>query len=99
MPFTITNSYIGSLACDLSTIGLRSSSKSQADWVIYGIGLFIMIGVVVYITRLALRALGNYVSREELSESACNKNCALTGESHHADWIYGNDQYGNARSR
>ncbi len=67
MPITITNSYIGSLAADLTTIGLRSSSRSQADWVIYGIGLVIMIGVVVYITRLALRAFGNYVSREELS--------------------------------
>ncbi|MBW2689560.1 MAG: TVP38/TMEM64 family protein [Deltaproteobacteria bacterium] len=65
MPITITNAYIGSLASDLSTLGLRSSSRSQADWVIYGIGLVIMIGVVVYITRLALRALDKYVSREE----------------------------------
>ena len=66
MPITITNAYIGSLASDLSTLGLRSSSRSQADWVIYGIGLFIMIGVVVYITRLALRVLNKYISREEL---------------------------------
>jgi len=65
MPITITNAYIGSLASDLSTLGLRSSSRSQANWVIYGIGLVIMIGVVVYITRLALRALDKYVSREE----------------------------------
>jgi len=66
MPITITNAYIGSLASDLSTLALRSSSRSQADWVIYGIGLVIMIGVVVYITRLALRALDKYISREEL---------------------------------
>lgn len=65
MPITITNAYIGSLASDLSTLGLRSSSRSQADWVIYGIGLVIMIGVVVYITRLALRALNKYISKEE----------------------------------
>ena len=67
MPITITNAYIGSLASDLSTLGLRSSSRSQADWIIYGIGLVIMIGVVVYITRLALRVLDKYVSREEPS--------------------------------
>ncbi|MBW1767178.1 MAG: TVP38/TMEM64 family protein [Deltaproteobacteria bacterium] len=66
MPITITNAYLGSLASDLSTLALHSSSRSQADWVIYGIGLVIMIGVVVYITRLALRALDKYISREEL---------------------------------
>ncbi|RLB88295.1 MAG: TVP38/TMEM64 family protein [Deltaproteobacteria bacterium] len=66
MPITITNAYIGSLAADLSTLGLRSSSRSQADWVIYGIGLVVMIAVVIYITHLARRALDKYISREEL---------------------------------
>lgn len=66
MPITITSTYIGSLVSDLSTLGLRSTSRSQADWIIYGIALIIMIGVVVYITRLALRVLDKYVSREEL---------------------------------
>ncbi len=66
MPITITNAYIGSLASDLSTLGLRSSSRTQADWVIYGIGLVVMIALVVYITHLARRALDKYIPREEL---------------------------------
>ena len=66
MPVTITNAYIGSLASDLSTLGLRSSSRTQADWVIYGIGLVVMIALVVYITHLARRALDKYISREKM---------------------------------
>lgn len=66
MPVTITNAYIGSLASDLSTLGLRGASRTQVDWVIYGAGLIIMITLVVYITHLARRALDKYISKEEL---------------------------------
>jgi len=59
-PITINNVYIGSLAADLATLGSRSSSRSQAEWAMYGIGLIITIAAVVYITRLARRALDDY---------------------------------------
>lgn len=64
-PITINNVYIGSLAADLATLGSRSSSRSQAEWAMYGIGLIITIAAVVYITRLARRALDDYTSEKK----------------------------------
>lgn len=66
MPITIFNVYIGSLSADLATLGLRSSSRSKAEWIVYGIGFVITIGALVYITRLARKALDNYISKEKL---------------------------------
>ncbi|MBW2100335.1 MAG: TVP38/TMEM64 family protein [Deltaproteobacteria bacterium] len=66
MPITIFNVYIGSLSADLATLGLRSSSRSKAEWIIYGIGFVISIGALVYITRMARKALTNYISKEKL---------------------------------
>jgi len=66
IPFTITNVYIGSLAADLATIGSRTASRSKMEWTIYGIGIIIAIVAVIYITHLARRALGQYISRKEL---------------------------------
>ena len=59
-PITINNVYIGSLAGDLARLNARSSSRPPADWAMYGIGLIAPIGVVLYITRLARRALDGY---------------------------------------
>lgn len=67
VPNTVFNVYIGSLSADLATLGLRSSSRSKAEWIIYGIGFIIAIGAVIYITRLARKAMGNYISKDELS--------------------------------
>jgi len=47
------------------TLGSRSSSRSQAEWAMYGIGLIITIAAVVYITRLARRALDDYTSEKK----------------------------------
>jgi len=66
MPITIFNVYIGSLSADLATLGLRSSSRSKAEWIVYGIGFVITIGALVYITCLARKALDNYISKEKL---------------------------------
>jgi len=66
IPFTITNVYIGSLAADLATIGSRTASRSKMEWTIYGIGIIIAIVAVIYITHLARRALGQYISRKVL---------------------------------
>lgn len=59
-PITINNVYVGSLAADLATIGSRTASRSLAEWAVYGIGLIVTVGVVVYITRLARKALDDY---------------------------------------
>ncbi|MBW2012052.1 MAG: TVP38/TMEM64 family protein [Deltaproteobacteria bacterium] len=64
--FFFGNVYIGSLSADLATLGLRSSSRSKAEWIIYGIGFVISIGALVYITRMARKALTNYISKEKL---------------------------------
>ena len=60
MPIAITNVYIGSIAADLAMLGSRSPSRSQAEWAIYGVCFIIVIGTVVYITRLARKALDKY---------------------------------------
>jgi uncharacterized membrane protein YdjX (TVP38/TMEM64 family) len=66
LPITVFNVYIGSLSADLATLGLRSPSRSKAEWIIYGIGFIIAIGAVIYITRLARKALDTLISKEKL---------------------------------
>ena len=60
IPFTVTNVYIGSLSADLATLGLRSAARSKAEWAIYVIGFIITIGVLIYFSRLARKALDKY---------------------------------------
>jgi uncharacterized membrane protein YdjX (TVP38/TMEM64 family) len=66
MTFTITNVYIGSLAANLATLGERNASRSLVGWVMYGLGFMITVGIVVYVSRVARKALDSYVEKEEL---------------------------------
>jgi len=52
MPGTVMYVYIGSLA---RAVGERQ--RTSAEWALYGVGLVATIGVTVYVTRLARRAL------------------------------------------
>jgi len=66
VPFTVTNVYIGSLSAHLATLGLRSASRSKAEWAIYVIGFIITIGVLIYFSRIARKALDNYSSKGKI---------------------------------
>jgi uncharacterized membrane protein YdjX (TVP38/TMEM64 family) len=56
MPGTVMYVYLGSVAGDLAAAGGRAS-RTPAEWALYAVGLAATIGVTVYVTRLARRAL------------------------------------------
>lgn len=66
MPITLTNVYLGSLAADLATLGERTLPRSPIAWTVYGVGFIVTIIGVIYITRLAHRAMDRYISKDDL---------------------------------
>jgi len=60
IPFSLHNVYLGSLAADLSTLGVRESARTPLEWTIYGAGFLGTILAVVLLNRLARRALARY---------------------------------------
>lgn len=69
IPFSVHNVYLGSIAADLSTLGARSAGRSPLEWTLYGAGFVVTVITVLYLNRLARRALARYreagVIREE----------------------------------
>jgi uncharacterized membrane protein YdjX (TVP38/TMEM64 family) len=65
IPITIFNVYVGSLAADLTR--LATVSRSPLEWTLYGSGVVIAFITVMYIKRLARRALDKYIPRQEES--------------------------------
>ncbi len=61
MPGTVMYVYLGSLA--QAATGQRS--RTTAEWVLYGVGLFATIVVTIYVTRLARRALNARILTEQ----------------------------------
>lgn len=59
IPNTLATVYMGSLAADLATLESRGATRSALDWAVYGVGLVIALAAVLYITRLASRALND----------------------------------------
>jgi len=57
IPGTILYVYIGSLAGDLATLGTGGHTRGVTEWVMYVIGLIATLGVTVFVTRVARRAL------------------------------------------
>ncbi|AOY86909.1 alkaline phosphatase [Marinobacter salinus] len=60
IPFSLHNVYLGSLAADLSTLGAREGARSPLEWTIYGAGFIGTVLAVVFLNRLARRALARY---------------------------------------
>lgn len=60
IPFSLHNVYLGSLAADLSTLGTRESARTPLEWAIYGAGFVGTVLAVVFLNRLARRALARY---------------------------------------
>lgn len=60
IPFSLHNVYLGSLAADLSTLGVRESGRTPLEWTIYGAGFVGTVLAVVFLNRLARRALARY---------------------------------------
>ncbi len=60
IPFSLHNVYLGSLAADITLIGTRNSTRTPLEWALYGIGFVVAIIIILYLNRLASRALERY---------------------------------------
>ena len=57
LPAMVVLVYIGSLASSLASLGAGGHTRTPLEWTLYAVGLIMAIVVVIYITRLAKRAL------------------------------------------
>jgi len=57
MPGTVMYVYLGSLAGDLAAAARGRATRTPAEWALYAVGLLATVGVTVYVTRVARRAL------------------------------------------
>lgn len=60
IPFSVHNAYLGSLAADIATLGLRDAERTPAQWALYAGGLVAAAVIVLYLNRVARRALARY---------------------------------------
>ena len=62
MPGTIMYVYIGSLAKDLATLSGGGEQAGALEWALQIIGFIITVGVTVYVTKIAKKALDSQIS-------------------------------------
>lgn len=62
MPITFFNVYMGSLAADLTMLRSQRLERTPAEWLFYALGFLVILGLLIYGTRLARRMLEVYVS-------------------------------------
>lgn len=68
IPFSIHSVYLGSIAADLSTLGARNAARTPLEWALYGAGFIAAVTAVVYLSRIARRALSRYAEKGEIAE-------------------------------
>ncbi|MBS3803602.1 MAG: TVP38/TMEM64 family protein [Oleiphilaceae bacterium] len=68
IPFSLHNVYLGSLAADLTLLGVRETGRSPLEWAVYGAGFVGTLVAVIYLNILARRALAKYTEQEEIVE-------------------------------
>lgn len=61
IPGTVLYVYLGSLAGSLAALGAGQSTRTPAQWALYGVGLAATVAVTVYVTRIARAALAKRV--------------------------------------
>lgn len=60
IPFSLHNAYLGSIAADLASLGTGGLERSPLTWGLYAAGFVATVTVVVYLNRIAQRALKRY---------------------------------------
>lgn len=68
IPFSVHNVYLGSIAADLSNLGVHQAGRSPLQWGLYGAGFIAAVVAVVTLSRLAQRALARYEEQGEIIE-------------------------------
>ena len=61
LPGAVMYVYLGSLAGSLATLGRPGSSRTPAQWALYGVGLLATVAVTIFVTRIARAALAKKV--------------------------------------
>lgn len=57
VPLSLHNVYLGAIAAELTTEGLRTADYGPWGWALYGAGFLLVVAAVVYLGRWAWRAL------------------------------------------
>ena len=65
IPFSLHNAYLGSIAADIATMGARNTERTSLQWAFYGAGFLATIALLIYLNRLARRALAKYTTEQE----------------------------------
>jgi uncharacterized membrane protein YdjX (TVP38/TMEM64 family) len=60
IPLSLHNVWLGSIAAEISLEGVRSTGRSPVEWGLYGTGFLVTVVLVIYLNRLARRALARY---------------------------------------
>jgi uncharacterized membrane protein YdjX (TVP38/TMEM64 family) len=60
VPFSLHNVYLGAIAADVATLGARGGERQPLEWALYGAGFLATIVLVLWLNRLARRALARF---------------------------------------
>jgi uncharacterized membrane protein YdjX (TVP38/TMEM64 family) len=71
IPFSLHNAYLGSIAADIATLGARQAERTQLEWALYAAGFVATVVVVIYLNRLARRALAKYTQEDDQGDGRC----------------------------
>jgi uncharacterized membrane protein YdjX (TVP38/TMEM64 family) len=71
IPFSLHNAYLGSVAADVATLGARQVGRTPLEWALYAAGFMATIVLVIYLNRLARRALAKYTQTGEQGDDRC----------------------------
>lgn len=70
IPFSVHSVYLGSIAADLSTLGARNVARTPLEWSLYGAGFVVALTAVIYLSRVARRALARYSEKGLIAEKS-----------------------------
>ena len=64
IPLSLHNVWLGSIAAGITVPGGHIAARTPFEWVLYGGGFLAIVGLVVYLNRLARRALAGYTEED-----------------------------------
>jgi len=67
IPLSLHNVWLGSIAAGITVPGGHIAARTPFEWVLYGGGFLVIVGLIVYLNRLARRALADY-TKEDVEE-------------------------------
>lgn len=70
-PFSVHNVYLGSIAADITKLGVRHVDRTPMEWTLYIAGFLATLITVLYLNRLAHRALSKYTEQKKVRDIPC----------------------------